>query len=78
MSRLRSSRNLSAAPTLVRAGNLECPVHIWGLGVKPDPMVPHTWGLGHPQQFPRGGSCCNIYKDAHLAEFENPAHFQQL
>ena len=63
MSGLRSSRNLSAPPTLIRAGNLECNPHFWTLGVKPDPMVPHTWGLGHPQQFPRGGSCSNIYKD---------------
>ena len=63
MSGLRSSRNLSAAPTLIRAGNLECSGRFWTLGVKPDPMVPHTWGLGHRQQFPRGGRCSNIYKD---------------
>ena len=54
MSRLRSSKNLLAPPTLIRAGNLGCPVHFWTLGVTPDPMVPHTWGLVHPSQFPRG------------------------
>ena len=63
ISGLRSSRNLSVPPTLIRAGNLECTIRFWTLGVKPDPMVPHTWGLGHPSGFPRGGSCCNIYKD---------------
>ena len=61
MSGLRSSRNLSAPPTLIRAGNLARQVHFLGLGVKPDPMVPHTWGLGHPQQFPRGGVVVAIY-----------------
>ena len=65
MSGLRSSRNLSAPPTLIRAGNLECLGRFWTLGVKPDPMVPHTWGLGHPLGFPRGGGrCSNIYKDS--------------
>ena len=54
MSGPRSSRNLSAPPTLIRAGNLALPGLFWALGVKPDPMVPHTWGLGHPSGFPRG------------------------
>ena len=55
MSGLRSSRNLSAPPTLIRAGNLECHIHIWNLGVKPDPMVPHTWGFGSSFTIPQGG-----------------------
>ena len=63
MSGLRSSRNLSAPPTLIRAGNLECPIRFWNLGVKPDPMVPHTWGFGASPTIPQGGSCSNIYKD---------------
>ena len=63
MSGLRSSRNLLAPPTLIRAGNLARPAHFWTLGVKPDPTVPHTWGLGHRRVFPRGGSCCIIYID---------------
>ena len=66
MSGLRSSRNLSAAHTLIRAGNLTPPRRFWTLGVKPDPMVPHTWGLGHPRGFPRGGRCWNIYKDVFM------------
>ena len=55
MSGLRSSRNLLAPPTLIRAGNLARTAHFWTLGVKPDPTVPHTWGLGHRRVFPRGG-----------------------
>ena len=65
MSGLRSSRNLSEAPTLVRAGNLECQGRFLALGVKPDPTVPHTWGLVHPSQFtiaiPQGGVVVAIY-----------------
>ena len=38
----RSSRNLSAPPTLIRAGNLKFITHFRTLRVKPDPTVPHT------------------------------------
>ena len=61
MSGLRSSRNLSAPPTLIRAGNLECSGRFWTLGVKPDPMVPHTWGFGSSPTIPQGGVVVGIY-----------------
>ena len=49
--------------TLARAVNLECLLHFLTLGVKLDPIIPHTWGLGHPLQFPRGKLLQYIYKD---------------
>ena len=42
MSGLQSYRNLLAAPTLIRGGSLECSRHFWTLGVKTNPLVPHT------------------------------------
>ena len=34
------------------------------LEVKPVPIVPQTWALGHPLQFPRVECCSNIHKDS--------------
>ena len=41
MSGLRSSRNLSAPPTLIRAGNPDLLLSRIDPGAKTDPMVPH-------------------------------------
>ena len=54
MSGLRSSRNLLAPPTVIRAGNPECPPYFGALGVKRNPTVPHTWLYLFISAFPRG------------------------
>ena len=38
----RSYRNLLAPPTLIRTGNPGCSTHSRTLGVKTNPLVPHT------------------------------------
>ena len=43
MSGLRSSRNLSAPPTLIRAGNPDLLLSRIDPGVKTFLLVPHTW-----------------------------------
>ena len=54
MSGLRFSRNLLAPPTVIRAGNPGCPLYFRTLGVKTDPMIPHTWGLEPTGADPQG------------------------
>ena len=61
MSGLRSSRNLSAPPTVVRAGNPGLHPCFGTLGVKRNPTVPKTWGVAIQFANSQGGVVVGLY-----------------